>query len=455
MLGRRQTGDHDLAIRCLLRAISLDDRQAAFHNDLGSAYWSRRRIEEAVSAFLSSMELDPNFVQPNFNLGNCYWFQGRYSEALEAYRRAIDLDPGWAQAHYMIGNCLLYLGRSVDSLAAYDRAIEERKDFTDAHVGKANALLRLGRWTEGWTYFRERINYPELAVFRSSKRPSWRGEDLPQGSLLVYGEQGIGDVIQFVRFLPLLKARVGRVILACDAGLHSLLGDLSCIDELVGKSPALEDLDSIEFDRRVLLMGLPEICKTTVDTVPRNVPYLNVDPAMVDAWRRQLNPKTFNVGLVWAGNPAQKDDRHRSCPLSALSILGELPDVTLYSLQKDEAQAQIHDPAAPRIVDLGDGLTDFKETAAAISALDLLVSVDTAAAHLAGALGKPVWNLLWYAHCWRYLEERETTPWYPTMRLFRQPVLGDWESVVARVFSELAQTASRARAGRSSNQAAP
>ncbi len=447
LLGRKKPGDVDSSIQFLSRAVSLDDRQAAFYNDLGNAYWSKRRIEEALSAFLSAVELDPDFVQPHFNLGNCYWLLGRYAEALAEYRRTIELNPGWAQAHYMMGNCLLYLGYTRDSLAPYDKAIEKRQDFTDAYVGKATALLKLGRWRESWPYFARRVDYPELAVFRSSTRPVWRGEFMPESTLLVYGEQGIGDVIQFVRFLPQARARVGRLILVCDARLHNLFDKLDCIDQLVDKGQALEELDSIEFDHRVLLMSLAEIFDVAVDDVPANVPYLEADPALVDVWRQRLDPQTFNVGLVWAGNPAQKDDRFRSCPLSVFAPLGGVAHIKLYSLQTDAARAQIQESNAPPLVDLGDHLTGFHETAAAITALDLVVSVDTAVAHLAGALGRPVWNLLWYGHCWRYLENRETTPWYPSMRLFRQRTTGDWESVITQVADQLSGAALRAANG--------
>lgn len=442
LLGRKKTGDLDLSIGCLVRAIELDDRQAAFYNDLGSAYWNKRRIDEALSAFLKSIELDPGFVQPNFNLGNCYWLLARYAEALEAYQRTVELDDNWAQAHYMIANCLLYLGRTDDALLPYDKAIEKRREFTDAHVGKAMALLKLGRWKEGWRHFQTRIHYPELSGFKSSTRPLWRGEDIRHESLLVYGEQGIGDVIQFVRFLPQVRARVGRLILACDARLHSLFRPLEYIDHLVDKDEVLDNVDQVKFDRRVLLMSLPALFSTTVDSIPGEVPYLEVDPALVGDWRRHLDARTFNVGLVWAGNPAQKDDRFRSCPLSCFSMMADVPNVTLYSLQTDEAREQILESNGPPLVDLANELTDFRSTAAAISALDLLVSVDTAAAHLAGALGRPVWNLLWYAHCWRYLEGRDTTPWYPTMRLFRQDTMGDWEQVVARVVQQLEEASS-------------
>jgi tetratricopeptide (TPR) repeat protein len=446
LLGRKNAGDTEQAIRHLLHAVSLNDRSAALYNDLGNAYWNKNLVDDAMKAFLRAAELKPDFVQPRFNLGNCFWLLGRYQDALRAFSEVTMLDQNWAKAHYMIGNCLLYLDRAREAIEPYNAAVKLKDNFIDAYMGKAAALLKIGQWQEGWQCFQKREEHPKLSGFMQSRRPVWCGETLTDGTLLVYGEQGIGDVIQFIRFIPEARRRVKYLKLACDSRLHALFRGLRFIDELIDKDDCLADIDSIELDRRVLLMSLARIFDVTVDGVPNHIPYIHPDPVLVEKWRCRLDSNTFNVGLVWAGNPAQKDDHYRSCPLTALSALADISNTTLYSLQTDEARAQLGEVDAPPLIDLGDGLTDFNETAGLIAALDLLISVDTATAHLAGALGRPVWNLLWSAHCWRYLEDRDTTPWYPTMRLFRQTRMGDWQSVVSRVTEELARVAASASA---------
>jgi tetratricopeptide (TPR) repeat protein len=444
LLARNDHGDVESGIACLERSVLLDSRQAAYHNDLGSAYWQRRRVIDARNAFEQAVRLDPKLVQANFNLGNCHWILGSFDNALECYQHTAELNADWVQAHYMRANCLLYLGRTEESIVHYDRAIAMRPGMTDAHLGRAHALLRLGRWQEGWDSFERRIERPEFAAFRASARPQWNGEGIPGGTLLVYAEQGIGDAIQFVRLLPLIRARVGRLVMVCDRHLHSLFGRMSCIDRLIDKSTVREGLDHLHFDARVALMSLARILGLRPEDVPCSIPYLRADPGKVRSWRREIAAGRLRVGLVWAGNPDHKDDAFRSCRLAEWAPMFSVPGVAFYSLQMGIARDELSAVDGTAVVDLSDDLVDFDETAAVVSALDLVVSVDTATAHLAGALGKPVWNLLWFSHCWRYLEGRETTAWYPTMRLFRQDAIGDWAGVIERVVRELGQTASRA-----------
>jgi len=430
LLGRGDRRDREIIIDYLEQAVRLRPDQAAFHNDLGTAHWKQGRILEATAAFERAAKLDSEMTRAFFNLGNAYWAVGRFDDAAVAFARNIELDSGWVQAHFMLGNCLQYLGRINDAIEAYTEAIARRPEYPDAYLARATAYLKSNRFQEGWDDYEHRLANKAFSLLGQCTRPRWDGSVFRQKTVLVYGEQGLGDAIQFIRYLPQVKQLGGNVWFACDRSLHPLLQAMNGVDYLLDKPQDGQQLDEIDVNYYVPLLSLPRIFGTTLETIPADVPYLFADEAKVRKWQERVAGPGLKVGLAWAGNPSQHDDRFRSCPLAALAALGEVPGVTFYSLQVGPGSEQVTEHgAALRLVDYTRELVDFGETAALIKALDLVISVDSAVAHLAGALGHPVWTLLWTSHCWRYLRGREDSPWYPTMRLFHQTTLGDWEGV--------------------------
>ena len=436
LLARKNPGDLNRSLEYLLSAIHKDNGQSTFYNDLGNAYWNLGRINEASEAFTQAIKLDCEFVQPRFNLANCYWSQGQFKQALQAYADTLMVNKEWDQARYMLGNCEYTLGNSNAAISIFRDVILRRPDYVDAQLGLAYALLRIGQWREGWHYFESRLQFSEFAQYHKSTLPQWDGSDIQEKSLVVFAEQGIGDALHFVRYLSQVRPKVGQVVLVCDCTLHKLFSRNNEINNLLDRNMIkIKSIDE-EYDYRVSMMSLPNLFQTK-KSMSWEVPYLESDKRKSKAWESRIRSDKFNVGLVWAGNPSQKDDKFRSCKLVHLLPLIELSQVQFYSLQVGNARDQIKDIGHSSLIDIADDLNSFDDTAAVIDVLDLVISVDTAVSHLAGALGKPVWTMLWYSHCWRYLETRTDSPWYPSMRLFRQREFGDWAHVVEEIVTAL------------------
>lgn len=360
--------------------------------------------------------------------------------AISHLRRALRLKPDDYHSHSELGMALHAAGRLPESTASLRRALALNPDNADAHFHLAIALLNAGDFERGWEEYEYRPARRELeagGLFRHA--PEWRGEDLDGRTLLLHGEQGFGDSIQFARYVPLVIERGGKVVLVVRAELLSLLAGLpvAAVAAVGGNLPAA--------DYACALGSLPRIFGTRVATIPAAIPYLAPPPERMERWRTRLARNgAVRVGLVWAGSPTHSNDRNRSMPLAALARLSNIARVRLYSLQKGAAAAQI--PGSGMDLDpLGDELADFGDTAAALSQIDLLVSVDTSVAHLAGALGRPVLLLLPTGVDWRWLSGREDSPWYPSLRLLRQRNPGDWPGVAERVAAELATGADAAR----------
>ncbi|GMR05681.1 MAG: tetratricopeptide repeat protein [Gammaproteobacteria bacterium] len=437
LLARKKAGDLLISLEYLTKAIKIDGNQGTFHNDLGNAYWNLGRISEAAVEFSCAIRLQPDFVQPRFNLGNCFWFQGRFRRARQAYADTLAVNKEWTQARYLLANCEYTLGNTDTAISIYRDVIAGRSNFTDARLGLAYALLRSGQWLEGWRFFESRLLFSEFSLYQESSLPQWDGRDLPGKSLLVFAEQGIGDTLHFARYLSLVRPKVGRLALVCDRSLHSLFASLAEIDDLLARNKNEVQSSEGNYDYRISLMSLPGLYRTTPDNMTWKVPYINTDIEKNHYWRNRIDSSKINVGLVWAGNPVQKDDKFRSCRLEHLLPLFQLPHIRYFSLQIGPARDQIQQTGCTSLVDIADELNTFADTAAVIANLDLVISVDTAVSHLAGALGKPVWTMLWYSHCWRYLENRTDSPWYPSMRLFRQREIGDWSHVVDQIGTAL------------------
>jgi tetratricopeptide (TPR) repeat protein len=440
-----ELGRADEALACFHEAIRLAPASPEAHNGLGNALVDLGRADEAVACFAEAIRLRPAFAAAHNSLGVAYFEARRLDEAVACFREAIRLDPGYAEAHNNLGAVLTERGDQADALPALRRAVELQPDYPDAHYHLAVALLRQGDFAEGWAEYewrRLKSGFPR----RDPALPEWDGA-LPAGTVLAYAEQGLGDALQFVRYAPLLAATGARVVLEVPKALVRLASSVAGVAAVVaaGTPPPRCDV-------QVPLMSLPHLLRPQRDTIPGAPPYLHPDPAAAAAWGRRLaGLPGLKVGLAWAGAPRPHDrqsnlvDRRRSLGLDQFAPLAGIDGFTLVSLQKGPAAAQ---GAAPpdrlALVDLMDEVGDFADTAALAANLDLVISVDTSVAHLAGALGRPVWILSRYDGCWRWLLDRADSPWYPTARLFRQPRPGDWAPVVEAVRAALAETVAEA-----------
>jgi tetratricopeptide (TPR) repeat protein/ADP-heptose:LPS heptosyltransferase len=396
-------------------------------SNLGSALQSQGQLEAAIAHYQQAIALQPDYADAYQNLAVALKDLDRLEEAIAACERVIALKPEFPDIYYNFGFMLRRLGRLDEAIAQYRRAIALQPEFVDAHKNLGHALLLAGDLPQGFAEYEWRWRQQHWSP-RPFAQPLWDGSDLQGQTILLHAEQGMGDTIQFVRYADLVRDRGGRVIVECQPALVRLLQPMLSLDRVVAQGEPLP-----EFAVHAPLLSLPHILGTDLTTIPARVPYLSLPS---DVTIPLFPAGGLKVGIVWAGNPSHKNNRYRSCGLTVLRSLLTLPQVRFYSLQKGEAVSELQQAGLP-VVDLSGQLQDFADTAAAIAQLDLVISVDTAVAHLAGALGKPVWLLLGFAPDWRWMLEREDSPWYPTMRLFRQPQLGDWESVVLRVRQEL------------------
>lgn len=371
------------------------------------------------------------------NLGLCYRRLGRVKDAIESHRRSIELDPLRSSQHANLAVALQEEGRLAEALAAFDRALELDPQNAEAHYSRSLAHLLLGDYARGWAGYEWRVRCREFAnrdLEPRGMRP-WRGEPLEGKTLLVRREQGHGDTIQLLRFAPLLADRGARVRFEVPAELAELARSVDSRVDIVDPGTAPQGIDFY-----VNLMSLPGRLSVAAEAIPNPPPYLAPDPVRVREWSARLRGHAGKkIGLVWAGNPLHHNDRNRSCPLPALAPLFALEGLSWFSLQLGSAADQLALPGAPAIVDLRESLRSYSDTAAAIEALDLVISVDTSAAHLGGALARPVWLLVPHAPDWRWFRARADSPWYPTLRLFRQEAAGDWTGVVEAVRTALAR----------------
>jgi tetratricopeptide (TPR) repeat protein len=391
------------------------------------------RKDEALASFDRALALAPDRVDLMVLRGNIFYDLSRYDQALKAYQAAIAVAPS-ASALINAGVMLRYLGQPQDALDYVSRAIALAPEAAEAHWNKALLCLSLGDFAQGWPAFEWRWRGATELKPRGFAQPQWQGEDLTGKTILLHAEQGYGDSIQFLRYLPLVKATGAAVILELPDTLKPLLGQ-----HAAGVTVINIDTAPPPFDLHCPLMSLAGAFGTMVDTIPADVPYLYAPPERVERLRPRLAGATRpRVGLVWSGKPSHKNDHNRSIPLADLAPLLAVPDVSFVSLQRDYREAELAALDQSSILRMNDGLTDFADTAAIIAQLDLVIAVDTAVAHLAGALGKPVWILLSHIQDWRWLLAREDSPWYPSARLFRQPRIGDWDGVIARLATALA-----------------
>jgi len=406
-------------------------------NILGSIFYDLRRFDEAIAAFRRSIELDHSSAIKRNNLAMALDAVGDVEEAIAAVSAAVDLKPNYAEGFNTLGTILADQGQYDAAAAAFGRAIRLFPDYALAHWNLSLILLLRGDFTAGWAEHEWRKQTTVESRPRDFQRPRWDGGDLAGKTILLHHEQGFGDMLQFVRYAPLVAQRGGRVIVRSAPELTRLLREMPQISKVV------DDGTLPDFDCHCPILSLPFVFKTQLDSIPASIPYLKAPANVAARWREILPKKNdqLRIGLVWAGNPGRKLDQRRSLQLEQLAPLFELNGAEFFSLQRGNAASTIS--SVPRVNDLSGKLTDFAETAAAIENLDLIISVDTAVAHLAGALGKPIWVLLGFVPAWRWMLDRADSPWYPTMRLFRQPAMGDWNTPIGQIVISLREMIGR------------
>jgi tetratricopeptide (TPR) repeat protein len=424
----------DEALACYRHVLSLDPTSAEAHFSAGNTYQAQGDHGAAIASFEQALALRANYAEAHVNLGSLIGKLGDYAGAESHYRRAVALKP--VPTHLVcLGGSIGAQGRLDEEEGFYRRALAHDPHYADAHQNLAWLLLKRGDYKEGWAEFALRWRKNDYDAIAVPGVTEWRGEPLEGRRLLLVGEQGFGDHFQFLRFASVLAQRGAIVDLCVREALLPLVGRMAGVHRAYSGKPAGE------YDFWVPMMSVPSCLGLDLSTLPADVPYLFADKAKTKAWRKRLgaaNESKRKVGLVWAGSPTFGNDRYRSTTLADLSPLSEAENVAWYALQKGPAHAQLADgPPAFRANDFTAALNSFEDTAALIMNLDLVIAVDTGVAHLAAALGKPVWLLLPANSDWRWLEARSDSPWYPGMRLFRQAVLGDWVPVVKHVSAAL------------------
>ena len=415
-----------------------DHERSLIFNNRAAALLGLKRYAESLAYAEQSLSL--NSQQANFfsTYGAILMALGRHEDALVAYDSALRLNPNFLDALKNRGSALRELKRFDEALASYDRALTIKPDFAEALNNRGLLRLLVGRYREGWLDHEWRWETDSITTTRPriSARP-WQGEDLTGRRIVVYSEQGLGDIIHFARYLPLLVRRGAKVTFGAPENLIRLLGSLPAEIRIISSIDEREP-----FDFQCALMSLPLWFGTELHSIPNEVPYLKADDDLAARWKKKLGGQGFKVGIAWQGAPGRAIDQGRSIPLAEFFPLARIRGVRLFSLQKTHGLDQLEDlPEDVKIKTFGDdfdgGPDAFVDTAAVMAGLDLIVTSDTSVAHLAGALGRPTWVALKHVPDWRWQVDRDDNPWYPTLRLFRQETAGDWRHVFSSIEREL------------------
>lgn len=434
-----RAGRLEEAERACLEALRAEPRHPGALEMMGALRLRQKRDEEAYALISRALEIRPDYPDARYNCGLALHGLGRYAEALESYDRALALRPDHVSALTSRANTLLSLARYPDAIASCERALAIKGDHPNAHLNESLARLVMGDLRRGWPKYEWRLGGRP----RPYQQPLWLGDTPLAGKvILLHAEQGLGDTLQFLRYVPGVAADGARVVLRVQPELKALVTGLPGASVVIGSNEPAP-----AFDLHCPLPSLPLAFRTELATIPRDASYLSAPADRIEAWTRRIpQGDGLRVGLAWSGNPGHAGDRHRSIPFSGLAPLLDVPGAAFVSLQKDVRRGDETQVAAEtRMQRVAGHFADLADTAAALARLDLVITVDTSVAHLAGALGKPVWILLPYAPDWRWLLDREDSPWYPTARLWRQQRPGDWEGVIARVRRELEALASARR----------
>ena len=414
------------------RALALNPDSATAHNNRGGALAVLDRLNEALESHDRALALDPESANAHNNRGAALALLGRLEESIPSFDRAIALKPDFVQAYTNRGKHLADLNRQNDALASYERAVALQPNAAEAQFGRSLMLLTQGRYDEAWPVYEWRKRRVAEEAFHAQGRPAWTGvENISGKTLFIEAEQGLGDTIQFCRYAPLAADRGAKILLTAQESLVALLRSLDPRVAIVpvGQTPT-------SFDYHAALLSLPLAFGTRIETIPAAIPYLHADPGRVARRRAEIGPSGFRIGICWQGSYIAGI---RSFSLRNFEAIARLAGVRLISLQKGAGVEQLKQlPPGMNVEELdGDFPRDFSDTAAAMETMDLVISCDTSVAHLAGALGRPCWVVLRHGADWRWLTGRSDTPWYPGMRLFRQPAPGDWSGVFAQMRAEI------------------
>jgi tetratricopeptide (TPR) repeat protein len=427
----------DEALASYDRAVEIRPDYAEAFNNRGNTLLEIKRFDEALLSLNRAIALRPNYAEACYNAGIALHALKRFDEALAIYDRALAARPEYAEALSNRGNTLLELARFHEALASYERAVAIRPDYAEGHWNMSLLLLLTGDYCAGWREYEWRWKNEGLGlVNRNFSRPLWLGESKIEGkTILLHSEQGFGDAIQFCRYVPLVVARRARVVLEVPAPLVGLMSSFDAVTHVISASDVRP-----HFDLHCPLLSLPLAFGTSVESIPADVPYLTAPSDRVRRWSLTLGPKRrLRIGLAWSGRPTHRNDLNRSINLGSLLPLLDL-NADFVSLQRDVRPNDVEIlKDRSDLMHFGDKLENFTDTAAVICNVDLVISVDTSVAHLAGALAKPVWILLPFVADWRWLLQREESPWYPTARLIRQTSPRNWSDVIGRVVVELRQ----------------
>jgi FKBP-type peptidyl-prolyl cis-trans isomerase 2 len=401
--------------------------------NLGNILRIEGKVDEAISYFNQALVINPDYASTYNNLGVAFKDKGDLDDAMLHYKKALELDDGFAEAHNNLGMALQEKAKFKDAENSFRKAIQLNGNLAEAHFNLSSILLLSGNFQDGWKEYEWRLKLKEFDY--TSTHTLWDGADIAGRSLLLYAEQGFGDTIQFMRYAPFVAERGITVIVECQQELAALLRRVKGVNTVITFGESLPT-----FDFQCHLLSLPRIFNTTLANIPADTPYTTADPLAVRQWKEKMasDQSKFKVGIAWAGDPSYKKDHLRSLRLKDLKTLLRMKDISFYQLQKENsADQELPIEEELKLIDFTYLIEDFADTAALIENLDLIISVDTSVAHLAGALGKTVWTLLPYIPDWRWMLDREDSPWYPTMKLFRQPAPGDWDSVMKQVAEEL------------------
>ena len=423
------------AVESCRSALALAPGRPEIHNLLGFALINNGDYAGAVEAYRQALALKPCSADSVFGLGYLFERQGDLASAEESYRLALQLDPRSVDAHLHLGITHFLQGDLGQAAKCFDRVRELAPENAESSTFLGHIHLLQGNFVPGWNEHEYRWKTPHfLRDRRSLASPLWRGEPLEGSRILLHAEQGLGDTLQFVRYVPLVAARGANVVLEVQPRLHRLLSPTPGAQEVVRRGDILPAVDW-----QCPLLSLPWAMATDLKSIPARIPYVHPPPQLVESWRQRMAASnSMRIGLAWAGATTFPYERWRSIPLEHLAPLTHLESATFYSLQMGPPAAQLkHLEANAGIIDLQDQQQDLADTAAIVANLSLVISIDTSIAHLAGAMGVPVWILLHRAPDWRWLLDREDSPWYPSARLFRQTTLGNWHDVIGRVEAEL------------------
>ncbi len=428
-------GKFDDAVNHYAMALSFVPDDPVILTNLGVALRSQDKYKASEMCYRRAIAVKPDSPGSWSNLGNVLRRQGRLKEAVACHRKAVDLDRKFIDAYYNMGLVLQDLGKLDEAIRIFDYCLKHKPDNVNINWDRSLALLAKGDFLRGFEAYEYRWKREELRE-RHFRQPLWDGAPLDGKRIFLYTEQGFGDTLNFSRYVALIAESGGKVILECQPELHSLMKELDGLEQIIGPGDPLPD-----FDVQAPLMSLPRIMKHEIDSIPTQCPYLK--PPAQAGFPVHVPPGTIKkIGIVWAGKPTHKNDHNRSVSVENFLTFARIPGVTLYSLQKGPESSQREECSCGTLIrELAGGCEDFGDTAKVMLQLDLIITVDTAVAHLAGGLGLPVWVAIPYNPDWRWMRKRSDSPWYPTMTLFRQKKADEWgpvfDAMLKRLKSEI------------------